>query len=499
MVSDFLLPRIDCEIAAGHQVVVTGDLNTRSSTMNRTFLCALLERGLLDVADTHGMGDTPTRTRAQTDVQGHRLDYMLATPDALARVAAFDVDSSTNTRLQLPGVRTLLPHISDHFALVAKTRWGDYLDKELAKRVKQAFADAGRVLLDLEAATPENYAAFADAAGQGLATSTAMAELDAGNMDTAWETFQQCYQQAIDAHLPTRRVDGKKVAGMGVLRLDKLVQANQAARKWRIKGRCKPAMPADVIELMRTNEFPDAHVLEDVAAAAVPNMAPNVFSQCKRIGKRIEAHLVQIQMAEDVIHHAADIMRRVEKRNDTFGSDVGRFITSVLQQSRVRSATDHVLLPDGTISHKPADVKEHIARGVQQWFDAGPPTDLAAMPLHWRRAFAPLGHVDARIWDGLMDPISAEELKRVLSLCAKDKAPGQSGLTLRLFSGAAFDSCEPFLLALANACLQHSRVPAAWRHGLIYLIPKTNDGFLGEVTNMWCNDCWMGTAVHGRI
>ncbi|KAI9216452.1 hypothetical protein BC828DRAFT_409448 [Blastocladiella britannica] len=175
LVSDFLLPRIDREIAAGHQVVVTGDLNTRSSAANRTFLCALLERGLLDVADDHGMGDTPTRAQAQNDVQGHRLDYTLATPDALARVEDFDVDTSTNTRLQLPGVRSLPLHISDHFALVTKTRWGDYLDKELAKRVKQALAGAGRVLLDLEAVTPENHAAFAAAAGRDLASSNIMA------------------------------------------------------------------------------------------------------------------------------------------------------------------------------------------------------------------------------------------------------------------------------------------------------------------------------------
>ncbi|KAI9215841.1 hypothetical protein BC828DRAFT_410100, partial [Blastocladiella britannica] len=338
-------------------------------------------------------------------------------------------------------------------------------------------------MLDLEAATPEKYTLFAGAVGHALAESSAMAELQAGDMDTAWDSFQQGYQQAIDAHLPTRRVGGKSASGTGTIRLDKLAQVKRTAWTWRIKNRCRPAMPPSVLTLMRENEFPDMQMLKEVAVLAAADLATNLFAQCKHIGQHIESHLVQLQMAHDVIHHSANITRQVEKRNGAFGDNIGGFITSVLQRSRVRSATDHVVLPDGTTSHEPADVRMHIAHGMQQWFNAGPPTDLAAMSPSWQRAFAPLGHVDIGIWDGFMDPVTADELKRVLSLCAKDKAPGQSGLTLRLFSGAAFDSCKPYLLALANACLHHGRVPSTWRHGLIYLIPKTDDGFSGEVTN----------------
>ncbi|KAI9216810.1 hypothetical protein BC828DRAFT_409085 [Blastocladiella britannica] len=65
---------------------------------------------------------------------------------------------------------------------------------------------------------------------------------------------------------------------------------------------------------------------------------------------------------------------------------------------------------------------------------------------------------DVGIRDGLMDPITTEEPKRGMSLCAKDKAPGQSGVTLRLFSGAAFDCCKPILLTLANAGIEFAVV-----------------------------------------
>ncbi|KAI9164670.1 hypothetical protein H9P43_008529, partial [Blastocladiella emersonii ATCC 22665] len=174
---------------------------------------------------------------------------------------------------------------------------------------------------------------------------------------------------------------------------------------------------------------------------------------------------------------------RTDSRDDQFEHKLRCFIDSATRTRRAQATGDRVQCPappdgdagDGPIiTREPDEVERVVAEQVQGWFcryedgDGGGDPDAQPLLGRWQDAFAPLQRINDNVWNGLMAAPTHKELADVLAASGKDKAPGGTGLTVRLLEQAS-EKTHTALLALFAACLRTRSAPASWKTGLIYL------------------------------
>jgi ribonuclease HI len=481
-------------LAAGHEVTLMGDLNT-TVPANAQLVSDLVAAGMVDVAVMLGKEHYTRFPEGQQAGVPHRLDYVLVSP-RLARSLLphhltidragcpggynpFEVVVGSGTT----GKRIALDHAS--VRLTGVDALPPLFCAALARRHRDALRSSSRRLPDWIAATASQRRAFVALATSRLAGNPTLAECTRNNdVEGAWRVFQGAVVAACSA-LPTRRVGGS--TGAGVLRrgggakvgTDQFSQALCSLERFAAHDNCLPLSSQAVATLAKIG-FTSGELA--VFAARTPNTPPPPPSQVTTAVRLAKDALLSARAAKEASNMASRIRKAVDRRNNSFAASPGMVVESLLARAKPNAAVDHVCIPhpDGThtVTADPVAVRWHIARQVGQWFAAQPATDPAAMPTFWRNAFAPASHIDAGIWRGLMDPLTKSEVAAAFASSSLDKAPGDSGVSLRIYH-AVFKACPDAVLAVVNTCIAARKTPHSWRHGAIYLIPKTPAGFTG--------------------
>ena len=466
-----------------HDVIVAGDLNPFTSAVHRGFADQLAGHGLVDAAEHVGqLEETFSRPRTAADgtvgrPPGSRLDRTLVSIGLAQDLRAEHVLVDRSMQRQVPAVAG--DHMSDHAALVVcSPAWGRLFDRALLARIREAMSRSGRKVVDIGRADEHARSSYAADVADRVAKSGFRASVDASDLDGAWAALSRSVDAAIASHLPTRTVGGAKSArARGAQRADALVVAYGLLDRWG-RDKCRSPLPAAAGAQLPEELTGDLiRCEEDLAGVDADDLR---LRDRKRLRKRFLNAIVELRNAAD----AATLDQRVRDKFDTvagwFESDVGRLLSNVLERTRPPSQVDHVGLDEGGTTTEPEAVVAGIAAQVQPWFnnDAGA-VRLDQMPERWQRALDPIAGVGPAVWGGLMEPMTRAELAEALAASAQDKSPGASGHTLRLYGLLVDHDGHGPLLDLLNLCLRRRGMPAQWRQGLIYLIPKTKDGFRG--------------------
>ena len=77
-----------------------------------------------------------------------------------------------------------------------------------------------------------------------------------------------------------------------------------------------------------------------------------------------------------------------------------------------------------------------------------------------------------RIYDGVMDPITGADLRKLLNSMGKNKTPGPSGVTVEMLRHLPDDIMDEWLLPLVNHCLTNQTLPASQKTFLVWCIEK---------------------------
>ena len=119
------------------------------------------------------------------------------------------------------------------------------------------------------------------------------------------------------------------------------------------------------------------------------------------------------------------------------------------------------------------EVQDRVRSHFEAWF--GPRSEgLDAAPEYIRNEYhQPHPDITAAWFEGLMQPITGDELGDTLLRLPLGKAPGKSGLVNELWIHAGY-TCKHALRALLNECLHHHEdIPTSWKQSVVVPIPKT--------------------------
>jgi hypothetical protein len=135
----------------------------------------------------------------------------------------------------------------------------------------------------------------------------------------------------------------------------------------------------------------------------------------------------------------ASMKSAVAERNENFYENKGKFISSSLNRERRCIVLDRVLVVDVPGCPKLLVAPEEIKAAAISHFQnvVGPsisPFDsLDALPLRWRKRYAPLELFQESLYDPVMAHITVSELREVISLSPAHKAPGPSSIPYEWF------------------------------------------------------------------
>ncbi|KAG9300351.1 hypothetical protein G9A89_009975 [Geosiphon pyriformis] len=146
--------------------------------------------------------------------------------------------------------------------------------------------------------------------------------------------------------------------------------------------------------------------------------------------------------------HIRDI---IDKRMESFNSNKGGMIRSVLEHSFCKVVLDHLVVDD-----------ELILDPIEIWSKTCRWKIPSALSGLWACQYVLLNHVNDNAFLGMMSNISLSELSLIISELLDGKAVGLSGITNELWkhSSAEVLAC---LLDLLNSCLRAGDVPDLWK------------------------------------
>ena len=475
----WLLRSVDAALRDGHEVIIAGDLNTGSHPQLLAELT--VHRTLVDMA-VHADDPRPTYLGANNQGPGSRLDYVITSQGLAQHVHPSDYAVDDSLRVQ--GIPLGQGRIRfDHAAVsVTPNGWTNLLDRELRARIRRAASQAGRRVLDASRASAEQKDAFAAHVRTTLCgdQSEYEAHARAKDVNRAWACLNRVIDEAIRKHLPTRRVGGTATNPHTSGR-DGLTVAYRLIDRWGKNLRYPLHESARAVLAESEDLDPDdlAECAVTLEAAGADTDDPR-YVRRRALRKRLLVHVNALRAALNMAAAADHARARRDHTNTSFESNLRFVLDGVLGRHRPPSTIAAVEMADGTMSTEPDDVKQRIAEQVQPWFASEGRLDLDAAPEHWRAALEPVAYGTPEMWDGLMAAITRADLEAALSASVLDKAPGASGHPLRLYQWLVERDCHQPLLDLLNACLERRTMPEAWRKGLIYLIPKTAEGFRGH-------------------
>ena len=100
----------------------------------------------------------------------------------------------------------------------------------------------------------------------------------------------------------------------------------------------------------------------------------------------------------------------------------------------------------------------------------------------WQGHYSPLAHVNPSIYNGLLDPPSFDEVKKIIIRSPVGKAAGPNGLPMELYKHAD-DSILLLLTRVFKIIMEHGLIPDIWLATNIFTISKKGD-FNGDLNNL---------------
>jgi ribonuclease HI len=489
--AQWVLNRVTRALQKDYEIIIGGDFNTES-TQNAEFLQDLIDHGLWDAGA--GVGNlSPTRFpegRQCATSSPHRLDYVLLSHGLAQgvnrnsyKIDKMLVDKSWQS-LKLDNIPVTLPIACDHAAvIVTAPEWEWLFDKSLARAIKKRIKEAGRFIVDISSTPETDRNKFAGTVVGTLQGPEFTNAVNSGDLDRAWDKFATAIDDGVHKFISKRKVGGKTSFHGGRPRLDDISNAIALVHGWHKAGYRSPLHNSAHRALLRVG-LTREELVPYTTRLTAPVQAESLMDR-KRQRKRFIRILVVARTAIDASAVFGHIKDAISKRESAFTTNVRSVIQSALRKRRNQSSIDHVVIGGNTsldgeqqIARDPDTVRTTIATQVSPWFSSEGPVDLESAPSHWREAFLRKTDVDPSIWNGLMEPITAAELKVVMGKCALDKAPGGSGHTTRLYQMIWQVDPSP-VLCLLNMVLNQRRTPKEWKKAIIYLIPKSASGFTG--------------------
>jgi ribonuclease HI/exonuclease III len=220
--------------------------------------------------------------------------------------------------------------------------------------------------------------------------------------------------------------------------------------------------------------------------AAPPADVPPELQAAKTILNATMKHLGRARARAAAKRLQSKIHSAIIRRCDQFRSNMGAMLRSLKRGALTpNTRVDRALFTDadGTLvlETEAEAVQTRVRAHFEAWF--GPRNGgLETAPESIRSEYQPHPDIEAAWFDGLMSPITLDELYSVLRTLPRGKAPGKSGLINELWVYAGL-KCKRALLLLLNECLRLEDIPEDWKKGVVVPIPKTAE-FTGNLDQL---------------
>ncbi|KAG9300025.1 hypothetical protein G9A89_009753 [Geosiphon pyriformis] len=246
-----------------------------------------------------------------------------------------------------------------------------------------------------------------------------------------------------------------------------------------------------VSKLVRASHFVDCDVfvslldtwelLDSTGAAVVRSLflskSPfdNICSALSKARKFYRASkLSESRHAED-----SQIRSVIDKRMESFESDKGHTIKSVLERPFCKVVLNHLVIGN-ELYLEPDHVKKKVDEIMEGWTHKHKVVlDIAE---YWSHQYWPLNYVFDGAFLDVISCVSFDEMSGVVSDLPDGKAAGLSGISNELWKHCD-KSVLDMLLVLFNYCLCEKFVSSAWKEAWVSMIPKSYE-WKGMLTNI---------------
>jgi exonuclease III len=172
---------------------------------------------------------------------------------------------------------------------------------------------------------------------------------------------------------------------------------------------------------------------------------------------------------EAKVEKANQINSAIEARIKKFESNKKATIASLLEKVPPKATFNIIQDPtrDNNLTADKGRIKEILEEAFWNMNKEEPWDQIYRYP-RWWKTYRPINQSkDVNI----VEPITIEELERVLASSAKGKAPGPSSITYEWIKNSS-PGYKKTLVLLFNQCLQQGTIPKEWKQGLICPIVK---------------------------
>ncbi|KAG9285843.1 hypothetical protein G9A89_013268 [Geosiphon pyriformis] len=231
-----------------------------------------------------------------------------------------------------------------------------------------------------------------------------------------------------------------------------------------VKASCKENV-ASFVSLMKC-----WNSMDSIKASVVQNLidsgvAPSyVHSALSGIKKFYHAS----KLAESLAARKANIRTAIDKRMESFETNKGHIIRSVLEHPFCKVVLDHLVVDDKLIL-EPDSVKSKMDVIMEGWTKKH--GVVANISYVWSHQYWPLDYVFDEVFSGVIHSVELSKLLDVIFNLPDGKAAGLLSIINKLWKHCD-QSILDMLLVLLNFCLSSESVSRPWVEAWVSIIPK---------------------------
>ena len=372
-----------------------------------------------------------------------RLDYLFTNSNGLPSVS--------NCRTWDSGA------LLDHKILSCTFNTTILYDKNLYKERLSARKLACRWTVDKDLTTSEQWGKYKSMVHNKIAKKMLNNSHLHNTPDELWESLSSAILKASKCHLTLKRIGPRKPRSNHNFTLAKLTFHLQQSLN---HGTILPAAIVARLSALHINQI---------------ETPAQIRAAITTIARRIERG------------HLAFLKRTARAMADKFDSEVssqpGKGVTNVFCRATPSVDLSYASpAPDSPSVLEPMAVREELRRQSAALFPEGQDFDAANIPPEWSEFFAKLPDT-ARLMQHTWAPPTMQELRTTLKKGGADKAPGPSGITLRLLRDTGALGLE-FLFQLFLNAHANGATPLAWNRAIMIFLAKNKNGYSGSISQM---------------
>ncbi|KAG9302894.1 hypothetical protein G9A89_022310 [Geosiphon pyriformis] len=176
-----------------------------------------------------------------------------------------------------------------------------------------------------------------------------------------------------------------------------------------------------------------------------------------------------LKLAESLRAKETDIKSAIDKRIESFETDKGHTIKSVLEHPFHKVVLNHLVIDDELVL-EPSLVKSKIDLIMKSWTQKC--QTVPGVPKDWCCQYQFLEYIFDEAFSGVMCSIDFEEFFGVVSNLLDGKTAGLLGISNELWKHCD-KSILNMLLVPLNCCLSNESVSTPWKEAWVSIIPKS--------------------------